>query len=365
MSTDWYVWFRFFDSSRNRMVQKRFKKGVNEFHNYKERLLEIRALRDAITEELAGGWNPLTRVQQPSIRIHSITEAIDYVLKLKSATLRTKSRYAYTYIMKMFKEWLTKKQLGNTAVKWFRPIDAQEYMDHLLLNKKYSGRTFNDHLIILRTFFNCFMEREWIDRNPFRSVKRKKTTIGRNLAYTESERNRLISELKQRDLRMYFFSQIIFHCFIRRTELTCIKVKHVDLTNFTIIIPGDDAKNGHQESVVIPKDLEPVLKEMELHKYSSEDYLFGRRMITGPVQFKNPDHISTRHNNLVKELGIDAQKGLYSWKHSGVCEYYYLTGKDLYALMRQLRHRDISTTQIYLKSLGLIQNEAFRNARVA
>lgn len=157
----------------------------------------------------------------------------------------------------------------------------------------------------------------------------------------------------------------MFHTFIRRTELTCIKVKHVDLVNCSIIIPGEYAKNNAQESVVIPKDLEPVLHEMDLHKYSSEDYLFGRQMMTGPVQYKNPNWISTRHNEFIKKMGIGTEKGLYSWKHSGVCHYYYLTNKDIYAVMRQLRHRDLSTTMIYLKSMGLIQNDAFRNAMVA
>lgn len=35
---------------------------------------------------------------------------------------------------------------------------------------------------------------------------------------------------------------------------------------------------------------------------------------------------------------------------------------DMYSLMRQLRHTELTTTQIYLKSLGLVDNSAIRNA---
>lgn len=116
---------------------------------------------------------------------------------------------------------------------------------------------------------------------------------------------------------------------------------------------------------MIPDNFLPVLQEMQLHRYGPEDYVFGRKLETGPVQYKNPNWISSRHNDIVKALRIDPDKGLYSWKHTGVGCYYYATGKDVYALLRQLRHRDLKTTMIYLKSLGLIQNEAFKNARVA
>lgn len=251
------------------------------------------------------------------------------------------------------------------SVSQFTGPKAQEYMDWLLMKKQYSGRTFNDHLIVLRTFFNCFIDRDWIAKNPFRAVKKKTQTTGRNLAFTDHERKLLSDTLYKQDRRMYYFTQFMFHCFIRRTELTAIQVKHIDLVNMTITIPGEMAKNNTQESVVIPKGLEPVIKEMALKLYPADYYVFGRGLKTNANPYKNPNAISTRHNNISKELGIPEIKGLYSWKHSGVCAYYYKTNKDIYSIMRQLRHRDISTTMIYLKSMGLVQNDAFRNAMVA
>jgi hypothetical protein len=117
--------------------------------------------------------------------------------------------------------------------------------------------------------------------------------------------------------------------------------------------------------VVIPVGLEPVLKEMQLHRYRPDDYLFGRKLLTSSAMYVNPNHISTRHKKYTCRLGMDPEKGLYSWKHSGVVAAYRATGKDVYSLMRQLRHRDLNTTMIYLNSMGLVQNDVFRNALVA
>ena len=365
MSIDWYVWFRFFDATTGKWRQLRYKKGINEFKNFRERLAEANALKQALKEELRDGWNPLVKDRLLSIKIYSIEDAFKHIVGIKEMTLKIKTKYAYRYITNLFLEWLRQKGLNGLSIKRFTPGQAQEYMDWMLMKKKYSGRTFNDHLIVLRTFFNCFIERDWIQKNAFRSVKRKTQVVGRNLAYTDNEKKLLETELYNNDRRLYYFTQIMFHCFIRRTELVSLKVKHIDLLNRTIIIPGGDAKNLSQESVVIPEGLIPVLKEMDLGNYTSECYLFGRRLETGPIQYKNPDWITTRHKKFITALNIKGEKNLYSWKHTGVCAYYYATGKDLFSLMRQLRHRNISTTQIYLKSMGLIQNEAFRNAMVA
>lgn len=365
MSRDWYVWFRFFDASTGQWKQLRYKKGINEFHIFRERLAEANALKQAIKEELRDGWNPIVKDKLLTIRIYSIEQALNHIMMIKEQTLKTKTKYAYRYIINLFLGWLKDKGINAAATKRFTGTLAQEYMDWMLMKKGYSGRTFNDHLIVLRTFFNCFIERDWISKNPFRSVKKKTQTIGRNLAYTDKERSDLEKKLYEEDRRLYFFTQFMFHCFVRRSEIVSLKVKHIDLLNNTLIIPGENAKNKNQESVVIPKGLEKVIEEMELYKYSSEEYIFGRKLLTGAIRYKNPNWITSRHKVFVKKLKLDNEKNLYSWKHTGVCAYYYATGKDLYSLMRQLRHRDLSTTQLYLKSLGLIQNDSFRNALVA
>ncbi len=80
-----------------------------------------------------------------------------------------------------------------------------------------------------------------------------------------------------------------------------------------------------------------------------------------------PDDISERHLELkiaagLPKFAVDG-KAFYSWKHTGVVAYWKVV-KDIYFMMRQLRHHDMKVTMIYLKSLGLMPNEAFRDATI-
>jgi integrase len=367
MGKDWIVWFRIYDSSTKKWVQKSYKKGINNFKKYRERLASANSLRQDLLEALQEGWNPLQLShdhQVKDLQITSLKEAFDFILKLKGS-LRKKTRGTYKHITDTLKTWLDENKRSDFTLDHFTPQIAQQYMDYLLLKKKYAGRTFNDHLTILSTFFNVMIQRKWCMENPFKSIPRMKQTIGRNLAFTDHEKEKLRKALYKEDRLMYYFSQFVYYCFIRRTELVRIRVGDIDLQNKTIVIRGEDAKNDMQESVVIPVGLEPILKEMGIHHYPDDHFVFGRHLFPSDIPYSHVDHISGRHNKFVKRLGMDPQKGLYSWKHSGVCTAYYATGKDVYSLMRQLRHKELSTTMIYLKSLGLIQNDQFRNAMIA
>lgn len=361
MKKDWFVWFRYQDPATGRWVFKSFKKGINAYHNYRERLAEANALRAALKEELAGGWNPLTGGNVAG-RPGSVQEAVDYIVALKAKTLRPKSLTTYQHIARLFTTWLNEQGFRHLPLHLLTPAMCQQYLDHLIASRGYSGRTHNDHLIILSTLFNAIVERTWMAQNPFKKVKRKQTTVGRNLAYTAQERAQLGKLLHAEDPWMYYLTQIMYFCFIRRTELARLKVGDFDLKNHTVLLRAEVSKNKMQESVVIPRGLEPVLKEMRLGHYPPGHYVFGRHLFPSDRPYSNPNHITTRHNKFVRRLGLDPEKGLYSWKHTGAVDAYYATGKDVYAVMRQLRHRSLETTMVYLKSLGLVQNDVFRDA---
>lgn len=360
MGKDWFVWFRIYDPVAGRWVQKSYKKGINTFHTYRERLAEANALRAALLEELQAGWNPLEPA--PTLRPRTVISALDSLYELKAQNVRPKTRETYRHIAKLLKDWLTDQGAADMPLDSFTAVHAQQYLDQLVMTRGYAGRTHNDHLTILSTFFNAFVERSWTVQNPFKKVRKMQTTVGRNLAYSEAERLLLRDTLKREDQWMYYFTQIMYFCFIRRTELTRLRVADFDLQNHTIVIRAQASKNKTQESVVIPRGLEPVLREMGLRNYPPDHYVFGRHLFPSDRPYSNPDHISARHNKFVKRLGIDPEKGLYSWKHTGVVAAYHATGKDVYSVMRQLRHRSLETTMIYLKSMGLIQNDVFRQA---
>lgn len=362
LSRDWFVYFDFTDHLTGSTTRKQYRGGINYAKSKDERITQGNALKAFWKQQLKAGWNPFVKSSDLPITKPTILEAFETILQLKMSSCGDRTIQTYKHSCKLLRTWLEQNRMGAIYLHQFDSTHARAYMDHLTIKKGYSGRTFNDQLTVLSTFFNCMIEREWVTKNPFKKVKKLQVEIGRNIAYTEQEKEALKQYLKEHDRNMYYFTQFIYYCFIRRSELTRLKIGNIDFANMTIVIPSAASKNKKQESVVIPNSFVPVLKEMNLHKYPQHWYIFGRKLEPGAIQYKNYNHISSRHNKISLSLGIDQQKGLYSWKHSGVCALYPVLNGDVYALMRQLRHSELTTTQIYLKSLGLTDNSAIRSA---
>lgn len=362
----WFVYFDFVDhlTGKTKRIQKRG--GINYCPDDEDRYKAGNAFKKLWKQKLEKGWNPFLKSDVRKMPMHyTLAEALDEIVKIHAATLSKKTKETYERIIKYFKEWLAKEGMVNIMINQLEKADANRYIDTLISEKHLAARTRNDHLIILATLFNAMVGREWIAKNPFKKIEMKNVQVGRNVAFTDSEKEALKKLLKKKDPYLYYFTQIMYFTFIRRTELARLRVGDFDLIGNTITIPASISKNGMQESVVIPVGLEPILKEMRLEHYPSGFYVFGRHLFPSDMVYTNVNHITSRHNKFLKQLQFHSSKTLYSWKHTGVCKAYYATGKDIYSIMRQCRHKSIETTQVYLKSLGLIQNDVFRNAMVA
>ena len=69
--------------------------------------------------------------------------------------------------------------------------------------------------------------------------------------------------------------------------------------------------------------------------------------------------MNVHYSKLVEPLNLGKEFTLYSWKHTGVVNA-YKNGVDIKALQLQCRHHSVSQTDTYLKSLGFMDNEEFR-----
>lgn len=357
----WYVWIDVFCPEIGQKKQFRYKKGINEQKNLEERRSETAALFRAVTYNLSIGWNPFTKeiVNDDSLPpVTLILESLDYFFEIKTPPLRPRSKTTYKSIIAIFKRWLIANNYKYTKVNKFGIVDAQKYMDYLTINRKNSGKTYNNNLLGLRSIFNFLMDRELIEKNPFKKIKKQQVERGKNTAYSLTECKKIDEYFKQNNLRLYYFKEFIYCAAIRRTELTLLKVK--DILDDSIIIRSEISKNKKQENAAINKKLKLIIEEMELHKYNSEDFLFGKKLETCATQFPNPNHISNMHQKALIHLEIRKECTLYSWKHTGAVNLYKAT-KDPYLVMRHLRHHSLEMTMIYLKSLGINSNDSLKD----
>lgn len=352
----WFIHVRYLDNGK--IKQYTVTEGMNREKDLKKRAIKAQIIIDKLKYELENGLNLATKkieYEKSKVLIHVLQSELDAWLPNK----RPRTQQGMKVDFNQFKAWLESNKLHNIDIGDFDTPKARLYMDHMVKSGK-SGKTLNVKKGMLSILFNSLVNREVITKNPFRGIPKYKEESGsKNQAFTDEERKMILEEVRGTWLESFVL--IEFYTYIRPNELFGLTVGNV--SSDSIQIPANVSKNGKSESVVIPKNLQPVLKRMELYKYPSNYYLFAKKehrydlTTVGPNRIEKRNQAYKAHKKVLDKLGIKG-KTLYSWKHSGVVAAYKATNGDIYAIMRQCRHYSILQTQTYLKSLGLIRNDA-------
>lgn len=359
LSKQWYVYLYYTNSSGVRK-QFRFSEGVNVLKTKRERRTEANALIEALTYQLRSGWSPVTNTveNRDGPHLKTVSAAFDEIFEIKKAYLTGESIRTYKNQIDLFKGWIVAKKLDHLHTQNFTADHARKYCDWMLREKKYCGKTYNGHLTMLRTFFTEMVNRKYMPINPVAGFKFVRQEIGKNITYS-AEDEKLFKSIRDVHPEFYLATRFVKYCFLRRTELAKLQVKHINWGNKTITIPSKNAKSRVQDSVTIPSTLEKMIEGAGLLHLDPEVYVFGKHFKPNIKKIAKLDYFSDQQRDLNNTLSIGKGRTFYSWKHTGVVELYNLT-KDPYVVMRQCRHTDIKMTMVYLRSLGCGVNEQVR-----
>ena len=357
LSKDWFVYFYYTDQLSGKKKLFRYKMGINRLKTKKERNARASAIISALSIKLESGWSPITKKIENS-QNKTVSEALDEIFEIKSAYLTKESIRTYGNQIDLFKRWLVQEGLDHLYTQNFNSDHVRKYCDWMLGVKKYSGKTYNGHIATLRTFFSEMVDRKYMESTPMKGFKFVRQETGKNITFSKSDELKF-EKVRKSDRDFYLATRFVRYCFLRRTELSKLQVKHLNWNNKTITIPSESAKSRVQDSVTIPKTLEKLIDVAGILKLDPEMYLFGKHFEPSLKRLKRLDDFSDRQRRINEKLGINAACTFYAWKHTGVVELYNLT-KDPYVVMRQCRHTDIKMTMIYLRSLGCGVNEQVR-----
>lgn len=363
----WYITYYAFDVQLNRMRRARFFK-INHLLTVEERKAYARQVIRLLNKKLADGYHfdsamkrkqEIEEIQQDETP-RKIVEALNFVLDLKSKTLRKASIKTYRAAINIFIDFLRLKKLDSILAESFELIFAKRFFDYLLI-KEYPPLTVNLYTQMIKTLFNELMERKMVKENPFRQIKKLKEGVTRrNIAFTEQEIETIRNYLKENNkIQLLQFTYFIYSTFIRPAELILLKVKHVIKTQkgYKIFVPSEIAKTKYDRYCAVPKSLQTIIESMNLEKYDKENYLFGDSGCPGTEPLYS-NQMYSKIKVVYKNLEISADHTLYSWKHTGVI-HAYQKGIGLKAIQLQCGHHSLDMTDKYLKSLGLQDNDEF------
>lgn len=359
MTKQWYVYFTCTDLVRKETKQFRYKLGINRVKEIRKRKKAAKEAVEAIKDLLYNdGFNPFEKSVQGDKCI--LLDCLWDMFDIKKLSVRLRSRQTYKHAIDLLSRWMGIKSLSRMEVGDFQKKHAIEFVDWLQKEKSYKGKTVNSTVGDLKAMFYMLVDREICKSNPFTVIKKLKEEEGKNVAFTPYEIEKVLKYMRKVNIRLYYATQFVRYAFIRRTELTGIKVGNINLNSHTITIPADISKNGKHDSVTIPKSLEKIILEMGLNKADPDLYIFGKGLETCKSKLRRVADISDAHRDIIEALDMRRELIFYGWKHTGCVELYNIV-KDPYVVCRQCRHSDIKMTMRYLRSLGLGINEAVRD----
>lgn len=203
----------------------------------------------------------------------------------------------------------------------------------------------------------------------------------------------IIRYLTQDELQQFFDSvdqyhhklmfQVIYELGCRVGEFVRIQIKHVHFSRSTVFFPADNTKTRHPRVSYLPRGLTNELKSLLRYKglmnkrdekvLKADAYVFhpGRRWNTPYTE----NRIRQIFQRYVTKAGLQQVYGkdrhgrdlkmftVHSLRHSHLMHYVVDRGVPLPVVQKQVGHRSLKTTSVYLAPSTEKMAQAYRIAR--
>jgi len=385
----WYVYFSFRNPKTNKLIrQTPFYGNANTYKTKEERLTVLSVYRQTILSYLEKGFNPYEdnserykemllnkdnkdslpldkeiSVQEPThnkdsknLVIHkTIKEALSFDMVIKTKTLQESSMRSYRSHINIFFKWL--EGLENEQLTYINEIDKKlvnTFLNHILI--KTSARNRNNYRASLSSLFRCLEDNEIVKGNIVSKIKVLKSTPKKNKRYSKEQHQKIFKYLEEHDPLLLLYIKFIAYNFLRPLEVCRLRVSDIDVENKSLSFI---AKNSPMKTKIIP---EVLLKELpNLNVLDPSNYVFTPKGIGKPWETKLENrrgYFTKRFGKLVKkELGLDLDQTLYSFRHTFITKIYrelvkkYSPFEAKSRLLQITGHSSMSALEKYLREV--------------
>lgn len=335
------------------------KPGTNEMQRFRRRVKKVagktarmqyaKRICTEINNKLAEGWSPFINEYSKNEYV-LFRKVIDQFIeqtkrKEKDGLLRKDTLRAYTSFAKNVLDYIKKEGRGEMFSVEFNKKFAVNFLDYIYFERKRSARTSNNYLSFLGMLAEFSLDREYIATNPTAGVSKRKNSKKKREVIPKKERDDIFKYWYRENKHYLCLCLSVYFCFIRRTEITKLKVKHVQLNEDAIFIPAEISKNKKDAVVTIPTKLKEIMR-FHLEKGKQEDYLFSKENFMPGKDPVAPKKVSDTWTKMRKELKIKDVYQFYSLKDTGITELFLLNVPTI-KIRDQARHYDIKVTESY------------------
>lgn len=348
-------------------VRSRIYDGFEKLTTYEEKKAHAEKLIKEYTQKLDSGWRPFE---------NPIVEFEDALAYYNAITFKGRKSQKKSFIQPLFTDYLNWKKPYVASTTWedqksklrqfSQYLEANgilekdlHFYDHGVivnflreLSEIYAQRTIDKYKQVLYSFFSYLKKEKKINiQNPLGdNIPRMGKIVDMAPAGMPTNiRNLLKKEIEFEDPQLWMACCFIYYTAIRPcTELRFLKIKQINFDSKSITVFNDRAKGRRTETIDIPDYLHKLItEEWKLQNYNGDLYLLGRDRMPG-TQPMGRNSMRNRFNKYRDKLGLSKDITYYSWKHSGA-QALADAGANTYELQRHLRHRELATTEKYLR----------------
>lgn len=366
---DWIVEYGVWSEQQQKIIRKRTR--IPAFNKVDERRLYAAQLIQTINDQLGSPTGLVSEIvpdfatfvppggvaDADLITIKSsLVSALDFFLKTKQKTLKKQSAKTYASCGQKFRLFLDHYGLTKMRLVQFTHQHAFAYLDYLTHQQQLANKTINKHTGFAETLFQYVKERKLIKANPFEGVDKLVTQSGRHIPFLPEQIQQFKDYLNRYpDPQLWLFVNFIYYTFSRpHEEIRLLQIR--DVGKRAIMIHGDRSKGGKSNPKQIAPPLEALIERSRIRHSPPHFYVFGPGGVPG-VKPMGETYFYAKHRFILDEIKLPrTDYDLYGWKHTGVIALYQHS-KDIKLIQRLCGHKHITTTEIYLRDLGLFLDD--------
>ena len=343
---DWLIVYYVKNPITEKLERQRLRVPKRKSLKLMER--EGKRIVDEINRRLQSGWNPYFESNETFYaKFDEVCERFlnENKVELQKSEKREDTYRSYKSFFSIFNAFLEAKSVKIKFIFEFNKIIMSNYLDYIYYDRSVSNRTYNNHLNFFSTFFNWLIKKGYVSTNICEGFTRKKVIGKQRTIVPEKQKKDVLSYLFKNDFNYFVLLMLDYKCFIRRTELTKLKVKDINLSKNTILLRADISKNKKEETVTIPNEILPFLA-MQLQKANNSDFVFSSNDFKPGIEKLNPKKISDHFSKIRTILNLPQTIQFYSFKDTGITELFE-AGLPSIKIRNQARHHDLKITEIY------------------